>query len=88
MNNRARITAHVGQAGPGGQVVKAILEEDGKPLDQTEIVLRDGDAPQEVVFQFVPTVKGRHTYTVRIPPVPEEKIAQNNHAVGRGPGGR
>jgi len=79
VNNRARITAHVGQAGLGGQVVKAILEEDGKPLDQAEIVLRDGDAPQAVVFQFVPTVKGRHTYTVRIPPVPEEKIAQNNH---------
>ena len=27
----------------------------------------------------MPTVKGRHTYTVRIPPVPEEKIAENNH---------
>ena len=79
VNNRARITAHVGQAGLGGQVVKAILEEDGKPLDQAEIVLRDGDTPQQVAFQFVPTVKGRHTYTVRIPPVPEEKIAQNNH---------
>ncbi len=79
VNNRARITAHVGQAGLGGQVVKAILEEDGKPLDQAEIVLRDGDTPQQVAFQFVPTVKGRHTYTVRIPPLPEEKIAQNNH---------
>ncbi len=79
VNNRARITAHVGQAGLGGQVVKAILEEDGKPLDQAEIVLRDGDTPQQVAFQFVPTVKGRRTYTVRIPPVPEEKIAQNNH---------
>ena len=78
VNNRARITAHVSQAGLGGQVVKAILEEDGKPLDQAEIVLRDGDAPQEVAFQFVPTVKGRHAYTVRIPPVPDEKIAQNN----------
>ena len=79
VNKRARITAHVGQAGLGGQVVKVILEEDGKPLDQAVIVLRDGDAPQPVAFQFVPTVKGRHTYTVRIPPVPEEKIAQNNH---------
>ncbi len=79
VNNRARITAHVGQAGLGGQVVKAILEEDGKPLDQAEMVLRDGDVPRQVAFQFVPTVKGRHTYTVRIPPVPEEKIAQNKH---------
>ena len=79
VNDRARITASVGQSGLAGQVVKAIFEEDGKPLDQSEIVLREGDTLQEVVFQFVPTVKGRHTYTVRIPPVTEEKIAQNNH---------
>ncbi len=79
VNNRARITARVGQSGLAGQVVKAVLEQDGKPLDQAEVVLRDGEAPQEVAFEFVPTVKGRHTYTVRIPPVPEEKIAQNNH---------
>ncbi len=26
----------------------------------------------------MPTVKGRHTYTVRIPPVPDEKITENN----------
>ena len=30
VNNRARITAHVGQSGLAGQVVKAVLEEDGK----------------------------------------------------------
>ena len=79
VNNRARIKAHVGQSGLAGQVVKAVLEDDGKPLDQAELVLREGDGLQEVVFQFVPTAKGRHTYTVRIPPVSEEKIAQNNH---------
>ena len=79
VNNRARITAHVGQSGLAGQVVKAVFEEDGMQRDQAELVLREGDALQEVVFQFVPTVKGRHTYTVRIPPVSEEKIAQNNH---------
>jgi len=79
VNNRARITAHLGQAGLAGQVVKAVLEEDGKALDQAEVVLRDGEAPQEVSFQFVPAVKGRHTYTVRVPLVPSEKIAENNH---------
>lgn len=78
VNNQARITAQVGQSGLAGQVVKATLEEDGKPLDTAELVLREGDALQEVVFQFVPTVKGRHTYTVRIPPVLEEKIERNN----------
>ncbi len=79
VNNRARITAHVGQSGLGGQVVKIALEEDGKPIDQSELVLSEGDAPQEVVFQFVPSVKGRHTLAVRIPPVSEEKIVQNNN---------
>ena len=61
VGNRAKITAHIGQAGLSGQVVKAVLEEDGKTIDQAEVVLRDGGTPQEVSFQFVPTVKGRHT---------------------------
>jgi uncharacterized membrane protein len=79
VNNRARITAHIGQAGLAGQVVRAVLEQDGKPIGQAELVLREGQEPQEVAFQFVPTVKGSHTYTVRIPAVPEERIAENNH---------
>jgi uncharacterized membrane protein len=79
VNNRARITAHIGHSGLAGQVVKAVFEEDGKPLDQSEIVLPEGDRLLEVVFQFVPSVRGRHSYTVRIPAVSEEKIAQNNH---------
>jgi uncharacterized membrane protein len=79
VNNRARITAHIGQSGLAGQVVKAMFEEDGKPLDQSEIVLPEGDRLQEVVFQFVPSIKGRHSYTIRIPAVSEEKIVQNNH---------
>ncbi len=78
VNNRARITAHLGQIGLAGEVVKTLLEQDGKIVDQAEVVLRDGAAPQEVSFQFVPTVKGRHTYTVRVPPVPDERIPRNN----------
>ncbi len=79
VDNKARITAHIGQAGLAGQVVQAVLEEDGKTLDQAEVVLRDGETPQPVSFQFVPTVKGRHKYTVRVPLVAAEKIAENNH---------
>ena len=33
---------------------------------------------QPVTFEFRPTVKGKHTYTVKVPPVAEEKIAENN----------
>ena len=78
VNNRARIVAHLGQTGLTGEVVKALLEQDGKVVDQTEVVLRDGTSLQEVAFQFVPTIKGRHTYKVRVPPVPDERIPRNN----------
>jgi uncharacterized membrane protein len=78
VNNLARITAHLAQSGLAGQVVKAVLEDNGKAADSAEVVLKDGAAPQEVAFQFVPTVKGRHTYTIRVPAVPEEKIRENN----------
>jgi uncharacterized membrane protein len=33
---------------------------------------------QTVAFEFRPTVKGKHTYTVKVPPLAEEKIAENN----------
>jgi uncharacterized membrane protein len=79
VSNKARITAHIGQAGLAGQVVQAVLEEEGQRLDQAEVVLRDGETPQPVSFQFVPAVKGRHKYTVRVPLVPGEKITENNH---------
>ena len=35
VNNRARLTAHVGQVGLAGEVVKVTLEEDGKPIDRS-----------------------------------------------------
>ena len=35
----------------------------------------------------MPTVKGRHTYTVRVPRLPDEKIDENNHRVRRRAGG-
>jgi len=37
------------------------------------------EGSQRVEFEFRPTVKGRHTYTVRVPPIGEEKITENNH---------
>jgi len=79
VNNRARVVAHIGQSGLAGQVVTVALEEEGKAIEKTDLELRGGDAVQDVPFEFVPTVKGRHTYTVRVPAVPGEKIAENNH---------
>jgi len=79
INNQARIVGFVDAIGFGGHVVKVQLEEDGKKIEEAELVLDNVEGPQEVAFQFLPTVKGRHTYTVRVPVQPEEKISQNNH---------
>lgn len=78
LNNLARVTALVEAVGLPGRVVKINFYEDDKLLEEKELVLDDQPGGQEVVFEFQPTVKGRHTYSVRIPPVAEEKIEENN----------
>jgi uncharacterized membrane protein len=78
LNNKARITASVEAVGLAGRVVTVILEDDGEPLEERELTLDEVEGPQEVEFEIRPTVEGRHTYTVRVPPVPEEKIEENN----------
>ena len=78
LNNLTRITAGIEAVGLAGRVVRAILEEDGKPIGEQELALDEVEGAQEVKFEFRPTVLGRHEYTVRIPPVPEEKIKENN----------
>lgn len=78
LNNKAQIKASVEGVGLAGRVVQAVLDEDGQVLDQRELTLDDVEGSQEVVFEFRPASKGRHTYTVKVPPVAEEKITQNN----------
>ena len=88
VNNRARITAQVGQSGLAGQVVKAVLEQDGKPLDQAEVVLRDGEARPggrlrvRAHGQGPAHLHGAHSARARGEDRPEQP------PVGRGPGGR
>jgi len=78
LNNKARIAATVEGIGLAGRVVKVILEDDGQTLEETDLTLDEVEGSQEVEFEFRPTVEGRHTYTVRVPPVGEEKIEENN----------
>lgn len=78
LNNQARITAQVDSIGLTGRVVKVFLEEDGKFVSETELVLSGSSGPQEVAFQFLPKNRGRHHYTVRVPNLTEEAIQQNN----------
>ncbi len=78
LNNRARITAGIEGVGLAGRVIRVILDEDDEPVGEVELTLDEVEGAQEVEFEFRPTVLGRHVYTVRVPPIPEEKIGENN----------
>lgn len=78
LNNKARISAGIEGVGLAGRVIRVILDEDDKPIDEVELTLDEVAGPQEVEFEFRPTVLGRHVYTVHVPPIPEEKIEENN----------
>lgn len=78
VNNQALIKASVESVGLNGRVVKVVLEEDGKQVAESELELTTREGGQPVTFQFLPTVKGRHTYTVRVPVLGDEKITENN----------
>jgi uncharacterized membrane protein len=78
VNNVARVTGSIDGIGLGGRVIQAFLDEDGKQIGQAELTLDDTEGSQQVTFEFRPSVKGRHTYTVRVPPIGEEKIVENN----------
>lgn len=78
INNLARITASIEGIGLPGRVVQVELEEDGKKIAEQELTINQSGGSQPVTFEFRPTVKGKHTYTVKVPPVAEEKIVENN----------
>jgi len=78
INNVAKIKASVEGVGLPGRVVKVILQEDEQQIGQQELTLDEVEGAQIVEFEFRPTVKGRHVYTARVEPVPEERIVENN----------
>ncbi len=78
LNNMARITSSIEGIGLAGRVIQVELDEDGQKIAEKELTIQAGDNPQQISFDFHPTNKGRHVYTVKVPPVPEEKITQNN----------
>ncbi|MGD0382683.1 MAG: glutamine amidotransferase [Thermoguttaceae bacterium] len=78
LNNMARLTGTIEGIGLAGRVVQVELEEDGQKIAEKELTIQAGGNPQQISFDFRPANKGRHVYTVKVPPVPEEKIVQNN----------
>lgn len=79
LNNKAKITGLVEGVGLAGRVIKVVLEDKGQKIEEAELALDGMEGGQKVEFEFRPTTKGRHTYTVRCPAIPEEKITENNH---------
>lgn len=82
LNNKAKLVASVEGVGLAGRVIRVALEEDQKPIAEQELTLDDVPGPQVVAFEFVPTKKGRHSYTVRAVALPEERIQENNARTG------
>ncbi|MCS7305321.1 MAG: glutamine amidotransferase [Thermoguttaceae bacterium] len=78
INNVAKIKVSVEGVGLPGRVVKVLLQEDEKEIAQQDLRLDEVEGAQIVEFEFRPTVKGRHVYTARVEPVPEERIVENN----------
>ncbi len=78
LNNKAKINAAVEGVGLAGRVIQVFLDDDGQQIAESELTLDNIEGSQTVEFEIRPTVKGRHTYTVRIPPISEEKIEENN----------
>lgn len=78
INNVAKIKASVEGIGLPGRVVKVVLLEDEQQIGEQELTLDEVEGAQIVEFEFRPTIKGRHVYTARVDPVPEERIAENN----------
>ena len=78
INNKAKIAGFVEGIGVAGQVVQVVLGDEGKPVQETKLTLDGIEGSQKVEFEFIPTVKGRHTYTVRVPPIQQERITENN----------
>jgi uncharacterized membrane protein len=78
LGNRATIKASIEGVGLEGQVIEVTLDDGDEQIGQTELTLDGVEGSQPVEFEFRPTVKGRHNYTVRATPVAGERIEENN----------
>jgi uncharacterized membrane protein len=78
VGSKAEMVAQVEHVGLVGRVVPVVLEEDGKEVARSELVLGNAETPLAVTFQHRPTEKGRHEYVGRVIPPPGETITVND----------
>ena len=84
VDNLALVKGHVDATGFQGRVISAALLEDDTQVATQELVLDDVDGAQEVTFEFKPSVKGLHRYTMKVPAGSGEKISENNERATSG----
>jgi uncharacterized membrane protein len=78
LNNMARVTGSIDAIGLGGHVVHVCLDEDNRQIATKELTLDATEGSQQVPFEFRPSARGRHRYTVRVPAAGGETIVENN----------
>jgi uncharacterized membrane protein len=78
VNNLMKMTVDVTAVGLPDRVVQVELSEGKTLLAAEPLRLASQPGAQSVVLSLTPTSLGRHTYTVRIPPDPAERRAENN----------
>lgn len=78
LNNKAIISAGIEGIGLPGHVTKVALLDNDQQIEEKELTIDDIEGPQKVEFEILPTVKGRHKFTVTVAPSPSEKIVENN----------
>ncbi|NEM97097.1 vWA domain-containing protein [Pontibacter burrus] len=76
--NRFPLEAELEQQGFDGRTVAVTLKENGKPIDRKTIVLKQGQAVQQVPFQVMAGGLGKRHYEVEVVPQQGEFTAINN----------
>ncbi|WP_162427283.1 VWA domain-containing protein [Pontibacter pudoricolor] len=76
--NRFPLEAELEHRGFDGRIVAVTLKENGKPIDRKTIVLKQGQAVQQVPFQVMAGGLGKRHYEVEVMPQQGEFTAINN----------
>lgn len=77
VRNQVNVEVVVRQRGFAGTTVPVTLAEDGVVVARAEVALGDG-AEQRVTLTFSPQQAGKRLYTVQVPVLDGEAIAENN----------
>jgi uncharacterized membrane protein len=78
VNTQVTIDAQIQSTALSDRTVKVQLFNGDTMVDEQRLVLRSGPTPQGVKLKFLPTVVGRASLRVAVPPDPDERSQANN----------